>query len=101
VSNTCQASGGGTTPCSGLCANPIRMTSTGVNGTGTGAICYEYVGTKSAGNFGNFSSTRHFYVNGADKGTSSGQYSLSATRNGGYCFQSTAGDYSWGYFGIW
>jgi hypothetical protein len=77
------------------------MTSTSISSTGTGAICYEYNGTKSSGNFGNFSSTRHFYINGADKGTSSGSYTLPATRNGGYCFQSSAGDYSWGYFGIW
>lgn len=100
-SYACEASGGGSTPCSGLCSNPTVMTSTSVNSTGTSAICYEYNGTKSSGNFGNFSSTRHFYINGTDKGTSSGSYTLPATRNGGYCFQSTAGDFAWGYFGIW
>ena len=77
------------------------MTSTSVSSTGTGAICYEYNGTKSAGNFGNFSSTRHFYVNGADKGTSSGSYTLPATRNGGYCFVVGAGQNPWAWINAW
>lgn len=35
------------------------------------------------------------------KGTGSAGVTLPAARNGAYCLQATAGDYSYGYFGIW
>jgi len=102
---------GGTGPCAGLCANPIPppgATPTSVPSTnqGVGATCYEVTGTYQGGNCGNFVAPRTFSVNGTALAvcvatTSGGNFSLPGTRrNGGYCFQASAGDYPYAYFGL-
>jgi len=44
------------------------------------------------------SSLRNRLQRGAVAGTGGNWPSLPAKRNGGYCFQATAGDFAWAYF---
>lgn len=101
----------GTGPCAGLCANPIAppgATPTSVPSTnqGVGATCYEVIGNFQGGNCGNFMAPRTLSINGVvvptcGATTSGGNFNLPATRiNGGYCFQATAGEFSYAYFGL-
>jgi hypothetical protein len=47
-------------------------------------------------------SPRTFSVNGTIVSCSGGNWSsLPAKRNGGYCLQSSAGNYAWAYFTTW
>jgi hypothetical protein len=68
---------------------------------GSGATCHEYVGDLGGANFGNFLSPRTLSVNATSMGSAGGNITLPAKRNGGYCFQATAGSYDWAYFGTW
>ncbi len=95
----------GSTPCSGLCTNPIVFT---VNGSyssgnlGTGAVCYQTTSTVHGGNCGNFVSPRTLKVNGTTEPCTGGNWSsIPATRNGGYCIQTTTGNQPWAYFTTW
>jgi len=95
----------GTTPCSGLCTNPVNIT---INGSfqsgnlGTGAVCYQTTSAINGGNCGNFVSPRSLQVNGTTESCTGGNWSsVPAKRNGGYCIQTTAGNYSWAYFTAW
>jgi len=95
----------GTGPCTGLCANPVNFT---INGSyqsgnlGTGAVCYQTNSTINSGNCGNFASGRTLKVNGTTEAcTGSNWTSVPAKRNGGYCVQTTAGNYSYAYFTAW
>jgi hypothetical protein len=95
----------GTGPCMGFCINPIVLTGATVPSTsqGTGATCYEATGTYGGGNCGNFVAPRTFSINGVVVPicTTGGNFSLPATRvNGGYCFQSSPGEFSYAYFGL-
>jgi len=91
---------GGTGPCAGMCSNPINvplMTNSG--GLGTGATCHEVVGMGQGMNCGNFVAPRTFTVNGTSINcVMAGNYSLPARRNGGYCMEASAGEYSYAYF---
>ena len=94
-----------TTPCAGLCTNPINVT---VNGSyqsgnlGTGAVCYQTTSTITGGNCGNFVSPRTLTVNGTTEACSGGNWSsIPAKRNGGYCIQTTSGNQSWAYFTLY
>jgi hypothetical protein len=95
----------GATPCSGLCSNPINFT---INGSfqsgnlGTGAVCYQTTATIWGGNCGNFVSPRTLKVNGTTEPCNNLNWStIPARRNGGYCIQTTAGNYPWAYFTAW
>jgi len=91
---------GGTGPCAGMCSGPISV-AIGVNSKdlGTGATCHEVMGTAAGLNCGNFVSPRTFTVNGTSINcVMAGNYSLPATRNGGYCMEASAGQYSYAYF---
>ncbi len=95
----------GSTPCTGLCTSPITFT---VNGSyssgnlGTGAVCYQTTSTMHGGNCGNFVSPRTLKVNGTTESCTGGNWSsLPATRNGGYCIQTTTGNQPWAYFTTW
>jgi PKD repeat protein len=95
----------GSTPCAGLCTNPVNFT---INGSfqsgniGTGAVCYQTTSTINGGNCGNFVSARSLQVNGTTESCAGGNWSsVPAKRNGGYCIQTTAGNYSWAYFTAW
>ena len=95
----------GTTACTGLCSNPVNFS---INGSyqsgnlGTGAICYQTTSTINGGNCGNFASGRTLKVNGTTETCNGGNWSsVPAKRNGGYCIQTTAGNYSYAYFTAW
>jgi hypothetical protein len=93
--------GGGTGPCAGLCGNPTTVAPTTNSGDlGTGATCQQVTGgsiTKVL--CGNFLAPRTFTVNGTSVDcVNSVLTNLPATRNGGYCMQASAGQYSYAYF---
>jgi subtilisin family serine protease len=96
---------GPTTPCGGLCNNPTVFT---INGSfqsgnlGTGAVCYQTTSNVVGGNCGNLQSPRTLTVNGTTMTCNGGNWSsIPARRNGGYCVQTTAGNYPWAYFTAW
>ena len=83
-----------------MCSNPTSVP-LGMNsgGIGTGATCHEVMGTGAGINCGNFVAPRTFTVNGTSINcVLAGNYSLPATRNGGYCLEASAGEYSYAYF---
>jgi hypothetical protein len=92
----------GTGPCMGLCAPATVLTGTGpgANNLGTAPTCHE---TTSDINFvvcGNYT-TKVLTVNGTALScvTASMTISLPTTKlNGGYCFQTSQGDFSYAYF---
>lgn len=99
---TVSATGGGSTPCSGLCSSPIVFgppASYQSGDLGVGAVCRETTVALQAANCGNMSG-RTFQVNGTSY-TCGGNITLPATRNGGYCFQASAGGFQYAYFATW
>jgi hypothetical protein len=69
---------------------------------GTGATCHQTTANLSSGNCGNFASGRTFKVNGQTMTCNwSNWSSLPAKRNGGYCLQASAGNYSYAGFTTW
>jgi hypothetical protein len=88
----------GTGPCAGLCANPVPYQLRTVSGElGTGATCHEGIGTIQGLSCGNFVPPRTFTVNGQEFPCAA-SVTPPAPRNGGYCFQTTAGDEAWAFF---
>jgi hypothetical protein len=91
----------GTGPCAGLCTNPITVAAEVDSGSlGTAASCYQVLAGGIANvTCGNFVAPRTFSVNGTsiDCVTNEGG-ALPAERNGGYCMQVGAGQYSYAYF---
>ncbi|MEI9952457.1 MAG: family 16 glycosylhydrolase [Pseudomonadota bacterium] len=99
--NTCNT---GSTPCAGLCTNPVIFTSNKYNSgnIGTGAGCYQTTAALNGGVCGNLASGRKLTVNGVQMScTSNWPNPLPAKRNGGYCVQATAGNYAWAFFSTW
>lgn len=89
----------GTTPCSGLCAAGITVTEftvTSMTAYGSGnfntanALCYETTDQPTRGNCSNFNS-RTLSINGTDVTAMCSLYTVPAARNGGFCFQVSAG----------
>ncbi|HKO46152.1 MAG TPA: carbohydrate-binding protein [Polyangiaceae bacterium] len=98
--NTCNTS----TPCSGLCTNPVIFTSNNYNSgnLGTGAVCYQTNASLNGGVCGNLASGRKLTVNGVQMScTSNWPTPLPAKRNGGYCVQTTAGNHAYAFFSTW
>ena len=94
----------GNTPCAGLCSNPkiFNTASYSSGNLGNGATCYQTTASLNGGVCGNLASGRKLTVNGATMScTSNWPNPLPAKRNGGYCIQTTAGDYPWAYFATW
>ncbi len=91
--------GGTGGPCTGLCSNPI-VVQPNMNGgdLGTAATCHAVAGSSGALVCGNFASPRTFTVNSTTVDCSSGLFTLPAPRNGGWCMQASAGNYSYAYF---
>jgi hypothetical protein len=102
---TPNACGGGSTAtaCTDLCAGPVPFEGPNYNSgnLGTGAICRETTATLTGANCGNFASTRTFRVNNELRTCNGGNITLPPKRNGGYCFQASAGDFAWAYFATW
>jgi hypothetical protein len=63
-------------------------------------VCRETTANLAGANCGNFLAPRTFRVNNEVR-TCGGNITLPAKRNGGYCFQATAGDFAWAYFSTW
>ena len=89
----------GTGPCAGLCSNPgtVRpMTASG--DLGVEASCDEVVGDVTHLVCGNFVSPRTLKVNNVTVSCAGSGVTLPAPRNGGWCMQASAGQYSYAYF---
>lgn len=89
-------------PCGGLCANPTVMESEyfSSGSLGSGATCHETTQSLQGMVCGNLASSRTLTVNGQPVDCSK-SITLPAKRNGGYCIQTTAGDFAWAYFSTW
>jgi subtilisin family serine protease len=91
--------------CVGLCSNPTQIT---INGSyqsgnlGTGAGCFETSSPLHSGNCGNFAGARTLKVNGTQMTCNYQNWSsVPGSRNGGFCVQTTAGNYPWSFFTLW
>jgi hypothetical protein len=96
---------GAATPCSGLCANPTNFT---INGSfqsgqlGTGAVCLQTTSVLHGANCGNFASSRTLRANGTVETCNNQNWaSVPPPRNGGWCIQTTPGNYAWAYLAAW
>jgi len=101
TANVC--GGGASTACSGLCTTPTQFAGPNFSSgnLGTAATCFQTAANLSGANCGNFASGRTFRVNNVLVTCNGGNISLPAKRNGGYCFQASAGNYPWAYFTSW
>jgi hypothetical protein len=92
-------------PCDSFCANPQNVTWSGSyqsGALGTGAICRETTQPVVGGNCGNFASGRQLSVNGVQMPCNNTNWSaVPPSVNGGYCIQTTAGNYPWAFFTLW
>ena len=88
------------TPCTGLCTGPTTFTNQyfSSGNLGTTAKCFETSTALVSGNCGGFVSPRKLTINGTTMACTGQNWTLPAKRNGGYCFQATAGNNSWAYF---
>lgn len=89
-------------PCGGLCTNPIVFSSLGYGSgnLGTGATCHETTTSPTHVNCGNFATGRTFRINDQLVTCNFQNQPLASIpkRNGGYCYQATAGNHPWAYF---
>jgi hypothetical protein len=89
-------------PCTGLCSNPIVFSSLGYGSgsLGTNATCHETTTAPTQVNCGNFATGRTFRVNNQLVSCNFQNQPLASIppRNGGYCYQATAGNHPWAYF---
>ncbi|MEO5770296.1 MAG: hypothetical protein ABIS92_18210 [Polyangia bacterium] len=91
--------GTGTGPCSGLCTGAVTVPAGQTIGNlGTAATCHQIIGMIEAVICGNFVAPRTLTVNSAANPCTGGGIPVPAPRNGGYCMQATAGQYSFAYF---
>ncbi|HYQ16270.1 MAG TPA: family 16 glycosylhydrolase [Polyangiaceae bacterium] len=92
-------------PCTGLCTSPKTFSSASFSSgnLGSGAACYETTAALRGGVCGNLASSRKLSLNGVAMPCGGGNWpaALPAKRNGGYCVQTTAGDFPWAYFSTW
>ncbi len=91
---------GSSTPCAGLCANPVVFTSQSYQSgnLGTGATCHQTTASLMGGNCSNIGS-RTLKVNNTTMNCTN--WVLPAKLNGGYCIQVTAGSPSYTAFATW
>jgi len=91
--------GAGSDPCAGLCTNPTVFTSTTYTSSslGTLATCHETTANLTGAVCENFTTTRTFSVNGVAQMCAT-NIALPPKRNGGYCFQASAGQPSYASF---
>ncbi len=95
----------GPNPCASFCSGPVEMTWEGSYQSGPlgpGAVCRETTQPVAGGNCGNFATGRKLFLNGVEMPCDTGNWtSLPPAENGGYCVETTAGDYSWAYLTLW
>lgn len=90
-------------PCAGLCSDPVTFAApnlTAVN-LGTGTVCRQIDAPLASGACGGFAGARTLSVNGTAMPCTGAGWALPAPRNGGYCIQAGAGDWSWAWFTVW
>ena len=89
-----------TGPCAALCTNPTAISLPhAAADLGSDATCEEAKGSIDGGNCGNFVSPRTFKVNGVTVPCTTADWTtIPPRRNGGYCFQASAGSHSYAYF---
>ena len=102
TANVC-GGGSNTSPCGGLCASPTVFASQNFQSgnLGTNATCHQTAANLQGANCGNFAGGRTFRVNDSLVACNGGNITLPAKRNGGYCFQASAGNHPWAYFSTW
>jgi hypothetical protein len=91
-------------PCASLCSNPIVFAGPSYNSGNLGAqaSCHETKASLAGGVCGNMVSSRQLKVNGQVMTCNGGNWgALPAKVKGGYCIQTTAGDFPWAYFATW
>lgn len=96
--------GGTQRPCSAFCNNPITFNAANYQSgnLGTAATCHETLTTINGAVCGNFANGRRLLVNGVQVTCNWSPWSaVPAKVNGGYCLQSTAGEYAWAAFTTW
>jgi hypothetical protein len=93
--------GGGSDPCASFCSNPTTFSTTSYQSPnlGTNAVCISTTAALSGGGRYN-TAGRTFSINGQQM-SGDGSFTLPAKVNGGYCFQATAGGYSYATFNTW
>jgi hypothetical protein len=93
----------GGTPCAGLCTSPVVFPgpSHQSGNLGTGATCHQTSANLANANCGNFAAGRTFKINDATVTCNYQHITLPPKRNGGYCFQASAGDFPWAFFTTW
>jgi hypothetical protein len=93
----------GNTPCAGLCTNPIVFSGPHYQSgnLGTAVTCHQTAANLASGNCGNFAPGRTFKINNTTMSCTGVNLTLPPKRNGGYCFQASAGNYPWAYFTTW
>lgn len=95
-----------TNPCDGLCDTPQSFSwgdDYQSGNLGTGAICRETTQLAADGNCGNFAPGRQLLVNGTPmvcNGAGWGS-AMPAPRNGGYCVETTPGNWPWAFYTLW
>lgn len=91
------------TPCSDICSNPTQITTAPYSSgsLGTGQRCFESTQNFVYGNCEGFASPRTLAVNGTALTCNGQRVRLPAKRNGGYCFQASAGQNTWAWFSAW
>jgi hypothetical protein len=92
--------GGAVAPCTGLCAGPTSFSLANYNSgnLGTGATCHQTLANVVGTNCGNFVSPRTFRINDVPVTCNGGNVTMPPKRNGGFCFQASAGNHPWAYF---
>jgi hypothetical protein len=96
-----------TTPCTGLCDNPVRFSvadgSTFQSGPlGTGAGCFETFSRLALGEDSSFTANAQITVNGRPQlHNQNWRYPLPPQRNEGYCIQTSPGNNSFAAFAVW
>jgi len=92
-------------PCDSLCDNPTTISWNGSyqsGNLGTGAICRQTTQPVTGGNCGNFASGRQLRVNGTTVPCNNAPWpTVPAARNGGYCIQTTQGNWAWAFVTLW
>jgi hypothetical protein len=83
-----------------MCSSPVVVApNTNSGDLGTAATCHTVVGAMGSMVCGNFVTPRTFTVNGTSFDCAAGAGgTLPAARNGGWCFEASAGNNSYAYF---
>lgn len=87
-------------PCTDLCPSPTTFSTQyfSSQNIGTSARCYEGIATLVSGSCTGFASPRTLTINGTAMACNGQNWTLPPKRNGGYCFQVSAGQNPWAQF---